>query len=1196
MEDKMKQLSLYLILVSLMCLVVNTRSQAQPGAFSLVSPTNGAWASARPYFDWGTSSGAVRYQLYIDGVLRKDSIATSYYQFPSSDSLTEALHTWYVVADDGLGNTTQSTQTWSILVDATPPNTFDLVSPTDMQWTNALRPTFQWSASNDAGSGLAKYQLWIDGNLRIDNISSSATSIMLNYDLNNGNHTWQIKAVDAVGNVRGSNEVRTLRIDDLPPRGEENYATGFDGTNDTVRIQHSSILNYTGEVTLEAWVKITSYSSQNPQVIHKVPYYALGQDRYGSGYIQFQTALDHSNPTPYTSNSIIPLNIWTHIAATWNGSIVNFYMNGVFDGSRSVSHSNPSMNNPVYIGKRWPGQIDEVRVWNKIRSGSDILNNMRKTLSGNETGIVGYWRFNEGSGSVTYDRTQNGNNGTLLNGAYFTSANIPSTTLGTIALKLLNHLQYVPTPTPTFIWDSANDDGIGVQKYQLFIDGILYTDNITDTLYTITNPISYGQHTWFVKVFDLLDNNQPSPIRIFHIDTSPPNPFSLVSPTDSQVVNLPTPNFTWQSASDSTGGSGLSKYQLWIDGVVNIDSVPTGTTTTSPNSPLSESPHTWFVKAYDKVGNVRTSAQTRTVFVDFNPPTQFDLISPANNETVYVSKPVFIWQSSSDIGSGLVRYELHISGQSTLNLSPTDTSVQLAYSLPNGTYTWFVNAVDRAGRIRNSNQTDWKVVINVQPPEAPSMQYPSDDTVNLPITLILRWNASVGAEMYRLQLSTDSLFGSFLVNDSTLTDTLRQVGPLSNKMKYYWRVNAKNTGGISSWSEVWKFTTIVTKPSTPNLVSPTNGAIDQPITLTLKWNTSVDASLYRLQVATNPTFTTIVYDDSTLTDTLQQVEPLLNSTLYYWHVNAKNVGGTSAYSTYRSFTTIVAAPTTPVLASPLNGTTNQPTTLTVNWNASTGATSYRLQVSTDSSFGSTVVDDSSLSGTSRQIGPLSNDTKYYWHVRAKNVGGISEWSTKWYFTTIELPSQVLLLSPPNDTTFSTDSVNCDWQEGTPSITAYWYERASDSLFTINQVIDSSLIVSSYITYNLVNGQTYWWRVKAKNVAGWGPFSEKRKFNVDLSVSVNDEKGLPKKFSLEQNYPNPFNPSCVIQYALPERSQVILKIYNLLGQEVAALVNEDQPAGYYYKQFDANGLPSGIYIYRIVTSSGFSEMRKMLLLR
>ncbi len=1203
------------IIFFLSLVLCTTLAFAQPGAFSLVSPVNGAYVSATPYFDWATSSGAVRYKLYLDGVLKKDSISTSYYQITTTEALTEALHTWYVVADDGLGNTTQSTQTWSILVDATPPNTFDLVSPTDMQWTNQLRPTFQWSASNDVGVGLAKYQLWIDSlYLYRDNIPASNTSATPTSDLTNGSHTWFIKAIDSVGNVRKSNQTRTVKIDNIPPTGSSNYSLYFDGVNDYGAVPHKSVLNFTGAVTLEAWVNIPSYSNYGGVLTKGIASTSYALRLASNGKIDFIVGGYYSYGV--NGSSIIPLNTWTHIAVTYDGYDVYFYMNGYHDGYASYQNTVNNNSDSLYLGVGprvlysrlyLEGQIDEVRIWNYARSRSLISSYAGKILSGDEAGLVGYWRFNEGSGATVYDKTANGNNGTLRNGAYFSSATIPSTNLTTIALRTPSHLQYVATSTPTFAWGTATDAGIGFQKYQVFVDGALKADGLTDTTWSISTPLSNGQHTWYVKVFDNLGNNQSSATRVFYVDTAPPNAFSLVSPTDSQVVNLPTPNFSWQATTDSTGGSGLSKYQLWIDGIVNIDSIPVGTTTTAPASSLNESPHTWFVRAYDKVGNARKSTQTRTVFVDFNPPTPFDLISPASNETVFVSRPVFAWHTSSDIGSGLVRYELHLSGQSTLNLSPIDTSVQLAYSLPNGTYTWFVNAVDRAGRVRNSNQTDWRVVINVQPPDTPSLQYPSHDAVNLPTTLILRWSASAGAEAYRLQLSTDSLFESFVINDSTLTDTTRQVGPLSNKMKYYWRVNAKNTGGKSPWSEVWNFTTIVAKPLTPTLVSPINGAINQPITPVLKWNTSVDATLYRLQVATNSAFTTIVYDDSTLTDTLQQVGPLLNNTLYYWRVSAKNVGGTSAYSTYRSFTTIVAAPTTPVLASPLNGATNQPTTLTVSWNASTGTTSYRLQVSTDSLFGSLVLDDSSLSGTSRQIGPLSNYIKYYWHVRAKNVGGISDWSATWKFTTIvQLPSQVLLLLPLNGATVNTDSVNCIWQKGTPAIIAYWYERATDSLFTINRMIDSSLIDSSYITHNLVNGQTYWWRVKAKNAAGWGPFSEKRKFNA-IIVAVSDEKGLPKKFSLEQNYPNPFNPTTDIKYQLPVISKVKVIIYNIFGQEIVTLADEVQDAGHKNVEWNSinnygSTVASGVYFYKIDAvgvndpNKTFVQVRKMLLIK
>jgi hypothetical protein len=100
---------------------------------------------------------------------------------------------------------------------------------------------------------------------------------------------------------------------------------------------------------------------------------------------------------------------------------------------------------------------------------------------------------------------------------------------------------------------------------------------------------------------------------------------------------------------------------------------------------------------------------------------------------------------------------------------------------------------------------------------------------------------------------------------------------------------------------------------------------------------------------------------------------------------------------------------------------------------------------------------------------------------------------------------------------------------------------------------------------------------------------------EYSNVVNVNIGAPLSFELNQNYPNPFNPSTRIGYAVPKRSYVSLKVFNLLGSAVAELVNGEKEAGSYTIEFDASNLPSGVYLYRLRTE-GFDEARKMLLLK
>jgi photosystem II stability/assembly factor-like uncharacterized protein len=99
------------------------------------------------------------------------------------------------------------------------------------------------------------------------------------------------------------------------------------------------------------------------------------------------------------------------------------------------------------------------------------------------------------------------------------------------------------------------------------------------------------------------------------------------------------------------------------------------------------------------------------------------------------------------------------------------------------------------------------------------------------------------------------------------------------------------------------------------------------------------------------------------------------------------------------------------------------------------------------------------------------------------------------------------------------------------------------------------------------------------------------YNLSESIEI----GTPDRFELSQNYPNPFNPTTVISYQLPVNSLVTLRVYNVIGQQVAELVNEVKQAGIHTVEFDASNLSSGVYMYKI-QSGNFVQTKKMMLVK
>jgi Secretion system C-terminal sorting domain len=149
----------------------------------------------------------------------------------------------------------------------------------------------------------------------------------------------------------------------------------------------------------------------------------------------------------------------------------------------------------------------------------------------------------------------------------------------------------------------------------------------------------------------------------------------------------------------------------------------------------------------------------------------------------------------------------------------------------------------------------------------------------------------------------------------------------------------------------------------------------------------------------------------------------------------------------------------------------------------------------------------------------------------------------------------------------------------------------ESIGSVQAAVLSNSPKDYYFTDKNLQAGNYQYRLKMIDNDGTFKYSD----------IVETEVTTPKEFELSQNYPNPFNPTTKIDYLVPVDAKVILEVYNIAGQKVSELVNQEQSAGYYSVDFGGSNLSSGVYIYRIVasdkaTGNNFSSIKKMMLLK
>jgi hypothetical protein len=181
---------------------------------------------------------------------------------------------------------------------------------------------------------------------------------------------------------------------------------------------------------------------------------------------------------------------------------------------------------------------------------------------------------------------------------------------------------------------------------------------------------------------------------------------------------------------------------------------------------------------------------------------------------------------------------------------------------------------------------------------------PSDNQTQLDTVITFTWNRVPDAAKYFFELSTDPVFRSVVVSDSS-SDTTRTVTGLSFAKKYYWRVQVKNHEGFSGpWSVLSSFATYITLPAKPQLVAAA------PLTrqanyVKLQWRKVINADEYSIQVSTDPGFDKLIYAEST-PDTAKNINGTVEGQIFYWRIAAWNIGGPGPWSDVWDFTIIIA--------------------------------------------------------------------------------------------------------------------------------------------------------------------------------------------------------------------------------------------------------------------------------------------------
>jgi fibronectin type 3 domain-containing protein len=653
--------------------------------------------------------------------------------------------------------------------------------------------------------------------------------------------------------------------------------------NDWVTVADSNTLDLTSGMTVEAWVKPTALGNAWRTVVMKEQTGNMVYDLYANGSgaskVPDTEVFVSGVAREAKGTTALGLSTWTHLAATYDGAALQLYVNGVqaasvaFTGSITTSTGALRMGGNNIWGEWFQGLIDEVRVYNRSLSATEIQSDMATSVGTPDTQAP-------------------------TTPTNFAKASSTETTIATS-------------------W-TASTDNVGVAGYNVYRDGdqVSTTTGTTHTFTGLTCGTSYDLAVEARDAAGSVSGRAPLTASTDVCDTTPPTAPSSLGATGS----LSSVSLTWTASTDNKSVMRYNVHRSTAAGftpsAANRVGQPTGTTFT--DSPLAVGTYYYKVTAEDAAGNISAASNeaSATVTGDVTAPT-----APANlTATGGQGSASLSWSASSD-DVGVTRYNVHRSTTAGFTPSaanrvgqPTGTS----YTDPGlaaGTYYYRVTAEDAVGNVSAASNEASATVVDATAPTAPTGLTAGavGNTVNL------SWTAAtdnIGVVRYNVHRGTTSGFTPSTANRIAQPTGTGYADSGLSPGAYFYKVTAEdaagNVGPVSNTASATVTDTMA--PGAPSGLAVTGGAGQAALTWTAATD-NVGVVRYNVHRSTSPGFSPSTANRIAQPAGTSYTDTGLAAGTYFYKVTAEDAAGNVGPAGNEASATVTAPPAVGLVAS-----------------------------------------------------------------------------------------------------------------------------------------------------------------------------------------------------------------------------------------------------------------------------------------